>query len=147
MTPLSPTPSRSNFLMSGGAKNWTGPKKKNSTVGLNPASCRPRSPLLVFQSMRSSVHAFGTCGRSWCATRGGQEHIWGLQHASKFDPRDFIFCWEQSIGWFRVNGASGHSIADLFARKLAYSDQESTENRLQGALSPSEKAQLPFQTR
>jgi hypothetical protein len=53
-------------------------------------------------------------------------------------------CWEQSIGWFRVNGASGHSIADLFARKLAYSDQESTENRLQGALSRSEKVQLPF---
>ena len=43
-----------------------------------------------------------------------------------------------------VNGASGHSIADLLARKLAYSDQESTENRLQGALSPSEKVQLPF---
>ena len=35
-----------------------------------------------------------------------------------------------------------HSIADLFARKLAYSDQESTE--MQGALSPSEKVQLPF---
>ena len=92
------------------------------------ASCRPRWLLLVFQSMRSSVHAFGTCGHSWCATRGGREHSWGQQHARSSIRVTSSSSWEQSMGWFSGTEASGPSIADLFARKMAHSDQESTKN-------------------